>query len=189
MYPSLDSSPPKRALLASGLAFAAATLLFAPRVFLGPLRHWDEAWYAQVSREMLDAGDWLTPRWNGEPWFHKPPLAYWGMMASFWAFGVSEASARAFSALCGAATLAVVAAFLAHRLTFALGLMGAVLLAAIPEFPRYTARGQLDGPLTLFVSLHLLCFWHARTNPRWYWSAWRSASSPLSRSPGASSVG
>ena len=163
--------PNRRALAAGLLAFLFALLLLSPRIFLGPLRHWDEAWYAEVSREMLDAGDWLTPRWNGEPWFHKPPLAFWGTMASFSAFGVSDASARLFSSLCGALTIAGLAAFLAHRFSVTAGLFGALLLLAVPGFSRYAARGQLDGPLTLFVTLHLLCFWSARTNPRWHWTA------------------
>jgi 4-amino-4-deoxy-L-arabinose transferase-like glycosyltransferase len=168
---NINDSPARRALLAGGLAFILAMLLLSPRVSLGPLRHWDEAWYAQVSREMLDADDWLTPRWNGEPWFHKPPLAFWATMASFSAFGISEPSARLFSTLCGSLTIAAVAAFLAHRFSFSIGLFGAILLTAIPGFSRYAARGQLDGPLTLFVSLHLLSFWSARMNPRWHWLA------------------
>jgi 4-amino-4-deoxy-L-arabinose transferase-like glycosyltransferase len=168
---SIADSPARRALAAGGVAFLLTSLLLLPRLFVGPLRHWDEAWYAQVSREMLEAGDWLTPRWNGEPWFHKPPLAFWGTMASFSAFGVAEPPARLFSSLCGALAVAAIAAFLAHRFTFRLGLVGALLLALLPEFPRYAARGQLDGPLTLFVSLHLLCFWFARTNPCWHWPA------------------
>src|SRR5688572_30242946 len=94
---TIASSPRRRALLAGVASFLLAAILLTPRVFVGPLRHWDEAWYAQVSREMLDAGDWSTPRWNGGPWFHKPPLAFWGTMASFSVFGVSEASARLFS--------------------------------------------------------------------------------------------
>ena len=168
---STSDSPIRRALIAGACSFIVALLLLSPRIFLGPLRHWDEAWYAQVSREMLDSDDWLTPRWNGEPWFHKPPLAYWGTMASFSVFGISEPSARLFSSLCGSLTVGLIAAFLAHRFSIAVGLLGALALGMIPEFCRYAARGQLDGPLTLFVSLHLLCFWLARTNPRWHWMA------------------
>src|SRR6476620_6808077 len=128
---TIADSPKRRALIAGALAFVFAMMLLAPRLFVGPLRHWDEAWYAEVSREMLDANDWLTPQWNGEPWFHKPPLAYWGTMASFSALGVSEASARLFSSICGALTVAGLAAFLGHRFTFAAGLAAAVFLAAI----------------------------------------------------------
>jgi 4-amino-4-deoxy-L-arabinose transferase-like glycosyltransferase len=149
--------------------FAAALALLAPRVFLGPLRHWDEAWYAQVSREMLAAGDWLTPRWNGEPWFHKPPLAYWGTMASFRLFGESEASARLFSALCGAATAALLAGVLAARVSPGAGWFGGLMLLAIPDFARYAGRGQLDAPVALFVAVQILCFWRGLERPRWHW--------------------
>jgi 4-amino-4-deoxy-L-arabinose transferase-like glycosyltransferase len=161
----------RRAFLAGGLAFLAAMLLLSPRMFLGPLRHWDEAWYAQVSREMLAADDWLTPRWNGEPWFHKPPLAFWGTMASFSTFGISEPAARLFSAVCGSLTVGLLAAFLAHQFSLQVGLLGALLLLMTSEFSRYAARGQLDGPLTLFLTLQLTAFWFARTNPRWHWLA------------------
>ncbi len=43
----------------------------------------DEPRYAQVAREMLDRGDWITPTLNGKPWLEKPPLYYWQAMASF----------------------------------------------------------------------------------------------------------
>ena len=50
----------------------------------------DEAWYAQVSREMLQGGDWLTPHYRGEVWLHKPPLLYWLVAASYRLLGVGE---------------------------------------------------------------------------------------------------
>ena len=37
----------------------------------------DEPRYAQVAREMLDRGDWVTPTLQGTPWLEKPPLYYW----------------------------------------------------------------------------------------------------------------
>lgn len=79
--------------------------------FLGP----DEPRYASVAREMVESGDWITPRLYGRPWFEKPPLYYWGAALSFKLFGVSEAAARLPSAV--AALLATLAlAWLAWRL-------------------------------------------------------------------------
>ncbi len=43
----------------------------------------DEPRYAQVAREMLDRGDWITPTLNGKPWLEKPPLYYWQAMLSY----------------------------------------------------------------------------------------------------------
>ncbi|MCX8488234.1 MAG: hypothetical protein ORN22_03900, partial [Opitutales bacterium] len=37
----------------------------------------DEPFYALTSREMVQSGDWITPRVFGEPQFEKPILFYW----------------------------------------------------------------------------------------------------------------
>ena len=65
----------------------------------------DEPRYAQVAREMLRSGDYITPHLNGEPWLEKPPLYYWLAAASFRLFGVTEWAARLPSALAAAAFL------------------------------------------------------------------------------------
>lgn len=70
-------------------------LNFVP--FLGP----DEPRYAQVAREMFERGDWLTPTLGNAHWFEKPALLYWLMILAYHVFGVSEFSARFFSAVCG----------------------------------------------------------------------------------------
>ncbi len=79
--------------------------------FVGP----DEPRYAWVARDMLETGDWVTPRLYGKPWFEKPALYYWGAALSFKLFGVSEAAARLPSAVSALlATLAL--AWLAWRI-------------------------------------------------------------------------
>ena len=79
--------------------------------FVGP----DEPRYAWIARDMLETGDWVTPRLYGKPWFEKPPLFYWGAAVSFKLFGVSEAAARLPSAISALlATLAL--AWIALRL-------------------------------------------------------------------------
>jgi 4-amino-4-deoxy-L-arabinose transferase-like glycosyltransferase len=79
--------------------------------FVGP----DEPRYAWIARDMLESGDWVTPRLYGKPWFEKPPLFYWGAGICFKLFGVSEAAARLPSAISALlATLAL--AWLALRL-------------------------------------------------------------------------
>src|SRR5215471_11946656 len=67
---------------------------------LGP----DEPRYAEVAREMLLRRDLITPTLGGLPWFEKPPLLYWLMMASYRVFGVTEFAARVGPVLCGLLT-------------------------------------------------------------------------------------
>src|ERR1700739_887973 len=50
----------------------------------------DEGRYAEMAREMLASGDWITPRLNGIKYFEKPPLQTWMNALSFAAFGLGE---------------------------------------------------------------------------------------------------
>ena len=97
---SLDRT--RAALLFLALAlFATAGLvgLFEPT----------ETRYAEIAREMRASGDFLVPRLNGIPHFHKPPLAYWLTAAGFAACGVNEWGARLPVALASLLTLAFTA--------------------------------------------------------------------------------
>jgi 4-amino-4-deoxy-L-arabinose transferase-like glycosyltransferase len=61
---------------------------------LRPLALPDEGRYAEVGRWMALSGDWLTPRLDGIPFFHKPPLLYWFEAAAMTALGASPWVAR-----------------------------------------------------------------------------------------------
>ncbi len=53
-----------------------------------------DATYAQIARQMLESGDWVTARLDGVVYFDKPPGQVWAMAASFAVFGVSDWAAR-----------------------------------------------------------------------------------------------
>src|SRR5437016_1446551 len=61
----------------------------------------DEAHYAQTSREMLQAHNWLVPTYDGQPFFDKPVLFHWLQMMSFSMLGANEFAARLVPALAG----------------------------------------------------------------------------------------
>lgn len=58
-----------------------------------------EAVFVEAAREMVDSGDWITPYWNGQPRFDKPPLIYWLIGMGFKLYGMNEWTARLPSAL------------------------------------------------------------------------------------------
>jgi 4-amino-4-deoxy-L-arabinose transferase-like glycosyltransferase len=121
------------------------------------LADWDEAIYAQVAREVLEDGHWLTLHWTYEPWFEKPPLLPWLTALLYGLFGVSEFWARAVSAASGVG-VAVLTFVIARRAIpgrLAAYLSVAVLLGH-EHFVRYARFGTTDVLLTLAVYLAIL---------------------------------
>src|ERR1700726_1356019 len=77
-----------------------AVLLFAGAIYLGclisPPSLMDDvdAVNAQIARNMLTSGDWVTARIDGVVDLEKPPLIYWLIAGSYKIFGVHDWSAR-----------------------------------------------------------------------------------------------
>jgi 4-amino-4-deoxy-L-arabinose transferase-like glycosyltransferase len=147
----------------------------------------DEPRFAQPAKEMLFAQswkDWVVPHFNGEAFFHKPPLSYWQIAAAYKIFGVSEFSARFFSGLWTSLTAVLIAVFLTKRFSaFAglaaagafctsvlviveaklatadasLGLLGILAVFAIWDMYRAAATFRTRLILWLAVGLAILC--------------------------------
>src|SRR5882724_8329565 len=82
-------------------------ILFAAVVYLGccvsPPGLMDDvdAVQAQIARNMLDSGDWVTARLNGIAYLEKSPLKYWLIAIAYKVFGVHDWAARLPVALSG----------------------------------------------------------------------------------------
>src|SRR6478672_6905794 len=87
------------------LVFFSLTVFVYLYGLTAPLVGPDEARYAEVAREMLQRGDWITPTLGGFNWFEKPALLYWFEIISYHIFGVNEFAARLGPALCGLGTV------------------------------------------------------------------------------------
>jgi 4-amino-4-deoxy-L-arabinose transferase-like glycosyltransferase len=150
------SRTPRLALLIALLAGAAAPYL----VNLGVSSIWDanEAFYAQTPREMMEAGDYVTPSFNFQLRMNKPVLSYWHVAASYRLFGISEWSERLPIALGGLIILAI--AMLFGRLIGGnrAGLLAAVVLATSPRLLLLARRIIIDVHITMWMSLIVLCF-------------------------------
>jgi len=139
----------------------------------------DEGRYAEIPREMIASGDWLTPRLNGFKYFEKPPLQYWATAVAFTAFGTREWSVRLWGALTGFGTLFL--AFYAGRRLFgdAAGLYGTAALAGSVLFAAMSQLASLDMGVSAFLSLAVLGFALAQRDAatplerrRWMLAAW-----------------
>ncbi len=138
----------------------------------------DEGRYAEIAREMVATGDWLTPRLNGYKYFEKPALQYWATAAGYTLLGINEWTARLWPAITG--FLGVLAAFwFGNRLFGApAGLYAAVVLGSSAMFVFTGHFLSLDMGLALFMSLAVLA-WpmarhaaDARSARRWMLAGW-----------------
>ncbi|MSQ57673.1 MAG: glycosyltransferase family 39 protein [Limnohabitans sp.] len=74
---------------------------------LRPLALPDEGRYGEIGRWMLISGDWLTPRLNAMPFFHKPPLLHWLQAISLSIFGIHPWALRVVPAIHAALMLSM----------------------------------------------------------------------------------
>ena len=70
-----------------------------------------DAVQAQIARNMLSSGDWVTARLDGVPYLEKAPLIYWMIAGSYEVFGVHDWAARIPVALSALALCWLTAAF------------------------------------------------------------------------------
>src|SRR5271170_6157414 len=92
-------------------------LLVAGAVYLGcivsPPSLMDDvdAVQAQIARNMITSGDWVTARLDGVAYMEKAPLIYWAIAVSYKIFGFHDWAARIPIALSAMALAWVTAAF------------------------------------------------------------------------------
>jgi len=133
-------------------------LLFFHRLgdigMLGP----DEPRYAAVAREMFLSGDYVTPRLNGQVWFEKPVLVYWGEALGYRLFGLNEWGARFPSAL--AATFCVFLVYWCGRRLWdrSVGFLAALIMASSIGFFSFARAASMDMPLTACLTAALVFF-------------------------------
>jgi 4-amino-4-deoxy-L-arabinose transferase-like glycosyltransferase len=133
----------------------------------------DEGRYAEIPREMVASGDWLTPRLNAIKYFEKPALQYWATAVAYETFGVHQWTSRLWTALTG--FLGVLLAVVAGRRLFgpAAGLFAGITLASSLLYALMAHIDTLDIGFTFFVEAALFGFLLAQDGGRrWMWLAW-----------------
>ncbi|MGD0947249.1 MAG: phospholipid carrier-dependent glycosyltransferase [Candidatus Binatia bacterium] len=121
----------------------------------------DEPRYAEITREMIELHDWVTPHLNYVKYFEKPPFVYWLTAVNFELFGMSEFVARLWPALFG--LIGIMTAYVLGRSMYGVwtGYAAAALLATTPFYFGLSQILTLDMPLTALMTLGLAAFWFA----------------------------
>jgi 4-amino-4-deoxy-L-arabinose transferase-like glycosyltransferase len=122
------------------------------------LQHPDEGRYAEIAREMLVTGDWVTPRLNGLKYFEKPPLQYWLTAASYQAFELDEWTARLPVTVAGWLAIFVVGYAGARIASAAAGAYAAVVLAGLVWHFGIAHIITLDAMLSFWLTVALAAF-------------------------------
>ena len=87
-------APIHRRLLAALLLLGVVLFLF-PLMLKHPLIDPDEGLHAAIAQEMVERGDYITPRFLGQPFPDKPVFFFWALAGSLRAFGFTESATRA----------------------------------------------------------------------------------------------
>jgi 4-amino-4-deoxy-L-arabinose transferase-like glycosyltransferase len=159
-------------LLVFGAAIFLGTL-FAPPSLLDDV----DAVNAQIARNMLDSGDWVTARIDGVKYLEKSPLGYWLMASSYAVFGVHDWAARLPTALGAIALMFVTAALGGWGFGRRAGFYAGLAVGTSAGLFLFTRIVIPDVLLTLSITCSLYCFVRALDegleNRRWWaWGFW-----------------
>lgn len=122
-----------------------------------PLMDVDETRYVSMARDMFHCKDFLTLYLNGEFFFEKPPLYFWGECLSFAIFGkVTEFTARFPVALYG--TLSTLLLYFTGKkiVSRRFGVISALILATTLEFVILAKFAILDIVVTTCVGFSVI---------------------------------
>jgi hypothetical protein len=143
-----------------------------------------DAVQAQIARNMLQSGDWVTARLNGVAYLEKSPLKYWMMASAFAIFGVHDWAARIPLALACVALSWVTMRFGAWAFGERAGFYAGLAIATCVGLFLFTRFQIPDAILTLAITLALWSAARALEDdephaPLWAYGMWASIGTGL----------
>jgi 4-amino-4-deoxy-L-arabinose transferase-like glycosyltransferase len=143
--------------LALGIgAFLFISFLAFYQLGKAPMENWDEAWYADATRNMLQMKEFFVLYWNESPWLDKPPMYMWLSALFSTVFGFSEFSLRFTSALSGVIIVMLVSIFAYRNYGFVPALLAFITVALNNVFIWRMRSGNLDLLASLLILLVFL---------------------------------
>ena len=143
----------------------ALAIVWLLTIQIRPMLDPDEGRYAEIPREMLTTGNWVTPRLDGLKYFEKPALQYWATAALYGIVGLSNWSSRLWTVGLGFACLPLVYAWVARLYSRRAALMAVVLLAMSPYFGLIGHLNLLDAGFAFWMCATVLAFARAQSAP------------------------
>ena len=129
-----------------------------------PLIDRDEPRFAEASREMIERGDYVVPRFNNQLRLDKPPLAYWAQVASYKIFGENDFAARFPSAIAAALVAMSILAWGKQIGGERVGFWAAIIFTLSLQVFLHAKAAVADMWLVLFVTLAHWAGWALITN-------------------------
>ncbi|MBV8306485.1 MAG: phospholipid carrier-dependent glycosyltransferase [Gammaproteobacteria bacterium] len=164
------------------LPWALIALGWLATIQVRPMLDPDEGRYAEIPREMLARGDFVTPRFDDLKYFEKPPLQYWATAAVYAVFGVSEWTSRLWALGLAFATVPLVFAWVRRGYGRDAALAAAVALGVSPYFLVIGHLNLLDAAFSFWLTAAVLAFTVAQAEApgtgserRWMLAAWALA--------------
>ena len=171
-----------RAAAPAYLPWLVLALAWFATIQVRPLFDPDEGRYAEIPREMLASGDWVTPRFDGLKYFEKPPLQYWATAVVYALFGFSPWTSRLWTVGLAFATVPLVFAWVARCYGRGAALTALTALGVSPFFVIIGHLNLLDAAFTFWLTAAVLAFTLAQAAPersaeerRWMLAAWALA--------------
>lgn len=127
----------------------------------------DEGFYAAIAAEMNRRGEWVTPYFNGQPWFEKPILLYWIAKPSLLLFG-DMVGPRVPSILATVGTILLLVWFARRRFSESVAMWAAIAYGtSLLVFA--AGRMMLTDPLLVLCTTGMfLTFWESLVGDRRY---------------------
>ena len=147
------------------IVLATACLIFFSRSHL-PLQEPEESRYAEIPRQMLATGSFAVPVLHSQPYYDKPPLLYWLVMASYQTFGVHDWAARLVMSLAGLGTVLVTYFWGARAFNRRTGLVAALVLCLGARFVYLERLVTMNGLLALWTTAALAAAYFALADGR-----------------------
>lgn len=120
----------------------------------------DETRYAEIPREMIASGDWISPKLAGVRYFEKPVFGYWLTAASMSLFGQNRFASR-LPAAAAAGLTAILVFVLARREGTRIGFLSAGIMLSSIMVLAVGVFNVLDGPFTLCLTGMMVFFFLA----------------------------